>query len=261
MNNFLLLLKKEVWENWVNSKMVIAFSIFAVLAIFLPFSQFDSYYNRIIVQSMPATDLLQVFYPTLGTFILILVPFIVMGAVASEVKSTTTASLLVKPVGRAGYVLSKYLIYLMIFGMSTTIAVLIGAIYANSLALEPNAFDKIWAIIGLYWAFIAFAVSLVLFLSTITKSQVLAGTLGFLLLMIAFMLSGTPLDAFVEFLPTRLILWIQNMYTVYPEDSDMFVSGYGFIRYAPSWSAFWTALVSSVVFVLASIGIIRHKEL
>jgi ABC-2 type transport system permease protein len=253
MNNFLLLLKKEVWENWVNSKVVVVLSFFALFSVFAPYIAYQPYLSQFIVPDMTAASLLDGFYNSLAIFLIMFIPFMTMGTVASEVKNNNAASLLVKPTGRAGYIISKFLIYFLLFGLAVTVAVILSAIYANSLALNPNAFrDNVtWAALGLIWVFMAFAVSLMIFLSTITKSQVLAGVFGLLLLFLGFSFSYATSPSIIKCLPTSMFIWIHDLF--HPSNIVN--------TYSPMWSAFIISLLSPIIFIASSIFIIKRKEL
>jgi len=261
MNNFLLLVKKEVWENWVNSKIVIVFSAFALFAVFTPYMSYRPYLSQFIIPSMTATSLLGNFYNFLTFFFVMFIPFMLMGTVASEIKNNNAASILVKPTGRAGYILSKFLVYVLIFGLAITVAVILSSIYANSLALEPNAFSNnvTWSALGLLWVFIAFAVSLMIFLSTITKSQVLAGVLGLCLLFLGAMLSALS-PSLTKCMPTSLFQWIYELLnqTVNQDNSPIVTFT---TTYSPMWPAFFISLLSPIAFISASIFMIKRKEL
>ncbi|MCL2140543.1 MAG: ABC transporter permease [Dehalococcoidia bacterium] len=251
MNNFLLLLKKELWESWANSKIVIVASALAIVSILGPYFKLQPYYSRFVVQGLTGSLLVSDFYIYLQLLLFIFIPFMVMGTVASEVKNSTTASLLVKPVGRAGYIISKYLAYMLVFGVATIIATLLSAVYANALAPEADAFGKIWGTLGLSLVFISFAVSFVIFVSTITKQQIIAGISGLFVLMLSFVFQYV--ENVNKFLPTSLFLWIQNI-LVPPMVQNTYDP-------SPAWLAFIISIVASFVFILASTLIIKRREL
>jgi hypothetical protein len=164
---------------------------------------------------------------------------------------------LVKPTGRAGYIISKYLVYTLIFGLATIIAILLSAVYANSLALDPNAFrdNRLWAMIGLSLVFISFVVSLMVLLSTITKSQVVAGVLGYCILIAGTAFAIVP--AVLRFMPISLFMWmseILNRPYYSPEDAVL-------VTRFDAWPAFFIALLAPIAFIFTSIFIIKRKEL
>jgi len=257
MNNFLLLIKKEIWENWVNNKIVMVFSILAIIAVVMPFTSYQSYLSRFTINSMPASELLVVFYAFLQVLLNMCIPFMVMGTVASEIKNNNAASVLVKPTGRAGYIISKYLVYMLIFGLATIVAIILSAVYANSLALDPNAFsdNRLWAMIGISLVFISFVVSLMVLLSTITKSQVIAGILGYCILVAGSAFGIVP--AVLRFMPISLFMWMSEILNpkIYSPEYAVMVTPFD------AWPAFFIALLAPIAFIFASIFIIKRKEL
>ena len=254
MNNFLLLLKKEVWENWVNWKIPIILLAAVICAILGPYASYQDYEamntNNPYPQIVTAMILLRNSCSNLFSFLILFAPFIMMGAVAGEIKSHNAAALLIKPVGRTGYILSKWLTYFLMFGIAITVFLLIGATYANILATEANAFSggTLWAIIGLFWGFIAFAVSAMILLSTVNKNQIAAGALGLCVLMACL---SHPANTIGKLIPGRLLGWINALLSDFPS-----LTGYD-----NSWPALWSSLILSVVALFISIVIMKRKEL
>ena len=253
MNNFLLLLKKEVWENWVNWKIpiiLLAAVVCAILGTYMNYLSVKEYYSLAgYPYVLPATSMLLELYSNITTFLILFAPFLVMGAVAGEIKNHNAAALLIKPVGRTGYILSKWLTYFLMFGIAVAITVFIGAIYANNLATDANAFSNIKALlatIGLFWVFIAFAVAVMILLSTITNSQIIAGILGLCVLMACLY---NPIGSIGELIPGRLLDWIKALLS----NSTTWQTN--------DWPALWITVTIIVASVFASIIIMKRKEL
>jgi len=258
MNNFALLIKKELWENWVNGKIVIVFALFILLAIFAPHMSYEDSVGRnfgSFFTYVRGEDLLFSFYQYFEMLLVIFIPFMMMGVVAAEIKNNTAASLLVKPIGRAGYILSKFIVYFLIFGVAATVAILFSTVYANILAFEALAFSKVFLIWCLMMVFIAFAVALLLFLSTIIRNQLVAGAIG---LCILFALYGFMYHPSLIFLPGKLFVWIWETLNI---DPDLVEQGAIKYEHSPAWPAFIVSIISSVIFVIASIFIIKRREL
>jgi len=255
VTNFFLLLQRELWESWANCKVVIVFSSLIAISIAAPYIDYNSLYRVFVAsENFSYPELLRYFYIFLELILIVFIPFMVMGTVASEVKNSSAASLLVKPVGRAGYILSKYLMYMLIFGIPTTIAMVLSAFLANTLALEPYSLSRLGAPIGLAWVFISFAVSFVMLISTITNRQVVAGAIGLSVLLAGFAFSYAP--GINEFFPSSLFAWMQNILN--PPIPPVVQNA---LDPSPAWRAFNISLISSVVCILVSILIIRRKEL
>ncbi|MCL2475036.1 MAG: ABC transporter permease [Chloroflexi bacterium] len=257
MHNFLLMLKKELWHSWSSSKIVTILALFALLSIVAPFMQYQKSISSSSYVVLRGGELLYEFYYLyIGILLIILIPFMVMSVVAGEIKNNTAASLLVKPIGRTGYILSKFIVYFLIFGLAATIAILCSAVYANALAFEPIEFSVIWSILALILVFIAFAVALMLFLSTIIRNQNVAGAIGLSLLMGLFFIRLLPAAGL---LPGKLLAWAWEKVsmTLYP---NLVEQGLWENVHA-SWPAFFVTIASSAVFIIVSIFIIKRREL
>ncbi|MCL2475343.1 MAG: ABC transporter permease [Chloroflexi bacterium] len=260
MHNFALLLKKELWENWANGKIVIVFALFTLLSILAPHMSYENNignnFGNFFVY-MNGERLLIDFYQYLEMILVIFIPFIIMGAVASEIKNNTAASLLVKPIGRAGYILSKFIVYFLIFGVAATVAILFSTIYAHLLVPEPIAFSKVCLLSCLILVFIAFAVALLLFLSTIIRNHLVAGAIGLCILLVLLSVTSQTSPIF-ELFPGELFAWINEILSI---DSYYVEQGLLNYQHSPAWPAFFVSIISSVIFVIASIFIIKRKEL
>jgi len=257
MHNFVLMLKKELWDCWANSKIVLILALGALLSIAGPYVQSLRNYP-VQFSGQLLSELYYLFLPIL---LLILIPFMMMGTVAGELKNHTAASLLVRPIGRAGYILSKFVVYYFIFALAVMIVILFSAVFANAISFEPIDFSTIWTVLGLMLAFLAFAVALLLFLSTIIKNQLVAGAVGMSLL-IAVFTAGKLVAGWTVLLPGKLLLWVWEIVslTQYPgmTTDNPYWEGY---VYAYSWPALFVALISTVVLVVFSILVMRHREL
>ena len=255
MNNFLLLLKKEVWENWVNWKIPIILLAAVICAILGPYASYQDYEamnaNNPYPQIITALSLIETPCSNLFSFLILFAPFLVMGAVAGEIKNHNAAALLIKPVGRTGYILSKWLTYFLMFGIAITVFLIIGATYANVLAAEANAFSDgtLWAVIGLFWGFIAFAVSVMILLSTVNKNQIAAGALGLCVLLVS---STTSSIGVGKLIPGNLFNWAIALLS----NSTVYYGGP-----AHAWPALLTTVAIIVASVFASISIMKRKEL
>ena len=275
MNNFALLIKKELWENWVNWKIAIILVFFMALGILSPYS---SYQNALLSKEMFESHLNSPLYTDSGLgytifagnlvgqlffyialAVVIIVPLMLMGTVAHEVKSGRAASILVKPVGRMAYILSKFVVYLSIFCLAITSAILIGAIYANSVADIPIDMGKIWQCIGLSLVFAFFCISFILFLSSITKNQLAAGGVGLILL---FMMAGfmySP-EVIFEIMPSKLMDWCQHIVDVSYNPWPGMIE-HDLEKYYPPWTAFGVSGISPVILIAFSVMLIKRKEL
>ena len=258
MTNFLLLLKKDLWESWSSSKIAVTLTIFALISIGAPFLQYQNIISAggITSGALTSSELLFEFYYTyVGILLVVLIPFLVMGVVAGEIKNNTAASLLVKPIGRAGYILSKFIVYFLLFGLAVTIAILLSAVYANTLAFEPIGFDVILAVLGGILVFVAFAVALLLFLSTIIRNQIVAGAIGLSTLVVLFV-TGRLLQPLFALMPGKILAWAAEKVQLAMYPPDLIEAAH-----SPVLSAVAVSIVLTAVFVLVSIWTIKRKEL
>ncbi|MCL2474612.1 MAG: ABC transporter permease [Chloroflexi bacterium] len=280
MKNFALLIKKELWENWVNWKTIIVFVFFMALGVIGTYSRYQnalqmkasfqsssSLITGGLEYNIAAGDLISPLFLFVGVAVTIIAPLMLMSTVAHEVQSGQAASILVKPVRRTAYILSKFIVYLSIFWLAIISSVLISIIYANSVADVTIDMGQTWRCIGLSLIFALFCISFMLFLSSITRNQLIAGGIGIILL---FFMSSTLYSPEVIFtwMPSKLLEWCQNIINNYtpPWDwayhyPDLGMDSVETEKYTPAWIAFGFSIISSVILLVISVMFIKRKEL
>jgi len=185
-----------------------------------------------------------------------------MSSVAKEVKDGLTAAILVKPVGRGAYILSKFVVSYLIFALAVTIGFAICYVYAINTTKPfdptPVSSEVFFQSLGFLLLYTAFAVSLVIFLSSVFKNNVLAGGIAVVALIAIFGFSYT--DPFRLYMPSEIVRW--SMELVCPD----WFPGLSQHNYTPiAVNPYWWALGINIGAIPALIGssilLIKNKEI
>jgi ABC-2 type transport system permease protein len=251
VTGFGILFKKEWrWQlrTWrllaVGAVFVIAGASAPLLLHFLP-DLIQATGEEMVVQ-MPdfqAADAVKAFLDNLGQFGLIAIILAAMGAVSAERSSGTAEMVLSKPVGFGAFIVAKF--------ASLAVTLLVGLIagaagaYFYALVLfgapDVGAFIAGTALMGGY---LAVVLAPTLLASSLTRSQLLAGVLALVVVIVLGVLGAIPGARSV--LPSGLTAWANTL-----------VAGHG--------EAHWGALAVAAAIIGASLAgaarLLRTREL
>jgi ABC-2 type transport system permease protein len=194
MQKYWTLVRRElgaVFASWTG------YIIIAGVVFLLGFS-FSSLLNSLNSQPTPV-PLTQLFYETLYFWLVLLVvsPLITMRSFALEKSSGTYETLMTTPVGDAQVVLAKFsgaLLFYLIIWLPLLACVLIVRYYSN----DPTAFDPGTVISTFFGIFLlgSLYMSMGIFASALTRSQIIAAmtsfAVGITLFMLSFLSSTVP---------------------------------------------------------------------
>lgn len=189
MNNFIVLLKKEIAELWGTKKILILGIVFVFFAILSPVT---AKIMPEILKSVPSTPGLTIKLPDptfkdaidqliknisqLGAFILI---FVVAGAIADEKVRKTLEMLVTKPVKRRNYILAKAFSYFAAVKIAFILSLAIFYGYTVILFGSFNLLNFLEMAL-LILIFLMLVVATLIFTSVVASSGLAASGLGFL---------------------------------------------------------------------------------
>ena len=259
MNNFMNFMAKEMLEAWRRKRFLVLSIVFLFVALISP--TMTRYINEFLELLIPAEDLnamgvmlltphwstsYQSFYMNLNQIGMIALILLGMGIVVSEVRRGTAALMMVKGLTHTTFMLVKFAAFsLMVF-----VVLLISLLLQHFLTL---AFFGAGAAVGnlilgfaLYWLFSMMIISLIIFTSTIAQSVGMAAVFGILGFMAFSIPAGLP--RLREPFP----------YTLSARAHEITTAGYvsEFL-----WLNILTAILTTALFLAASILILRKKEL
>ena len=255
MQKFFVLLQKELVENWKTWKIVLVFAVCIALGLIIPFITDGSYIGDPLVNPLQSRFIVYNYTYYLSMGLAMLVPFVLMSTVAREVKDGLAAAILVKPVGRGAYILSKFLVAFTIFALAITASLFICYYYALEVTKlydpDPVTMELLMKMLGFILLYVAFALSMTLFISTMTRNNVVAGAIAMTLLVALFGFSFE--DNVRQYLPSEVIRWGQEL---------VFPSPRVFSRLDnPYWVALWGNIGGILLFISSAILIIKNKEI
>ncbi|MDG5473853.1 hypothetical protein P6709_19180 [Jeotgalibacillus sp. ET6] len=194
MNEFYVLLKKELTEMWRSYKFLWMPILFLSLGIMQPLT---SYYLEDLLKEFgglpeaalidfPIPSSTQVFIDTFSQFSqvgILLITLSLMGMFANERNKGIAQMILTKPVSYTNYFLSKWTAAILLITTSYIIGVL-SALYYIRLLFEPLDLKNVLASSGYYFIWLIFVLTVVLFFSSILKKTGAVGAASILLIMI-----------------------------------------------------------------------------
>ena len=207
-------LRKEIIQQWRTSRLIIAG---AVLIVFGMTSPLLAKFTPQMLQMLPGaedisalipdptiTDAVAQYIKNTAQFGVILAFLLTMGAIAVEKEKGTALMMLVKPLPRSAFVVSKFLALAFTFILSIAVAGL-GAYYYTTLLFEQPAAMP-WLYMNLLvLANILFYVALTLFFSALMRSQVAALGLSFGTMLLLNIVGIS--DKIAVLLPDSLLQW------------------------------------------------------
>jgi ABC-2 type transport system permease protein len=251
MITFLASLRKELLEQWRTSRMLISVVVLLffgmtspLLAKFMP--QIIGALAPEIASVIPAptfTDAIAQYVKNISQFMILLAIFIPMGAVAQEKERGTAVLMLVKPLSRGTFLITKFLALGVTFLVGIVLAGIAAYYYTMFLFQAPDI--KAWLALNLLlWLYGMVFVALTLFGSTLFKSQAAAAGIGFGGLLLLGILGSIP--KLGEYLPGQLVNWGARLFGK---------SG------ASNFPALWVSLGIILVCLVAGWLVFREQEL
>jgi len=157
-----------------------------------------------LIPTPTMADAITQYLKNIAQFGLLLALLLTMGSVAQEKERGTAVLVLVKPLPRPVFVLSKFAALALAFLGCLALAGLGGYVYTLVLFEPPDPLG--WVAMNLLlWLYILVFVALTLLASTLVKSVVAAGGLGFGMMMVFAVLGAIP--GLGKYLPGHLATW------------------------------------------------------
>ncbi len=211
---FFAALRKEMLEQWRTYRMLI---VAIVLVVFGMASPLFARFTPEIIGMLPGaeqfaglipkptiTDAIAQYVKNVSQFGLMLAIFVTMGAVAQEKERGTAVLMLVKPLGRGAFLLTKLLALAINFLVGLALAAVAGYYYTVFIFGAPD-FGAWLGMNALLWVFAMVYVAVTLLGSTLIKSQAAAAAIGFGALLVFSGLGAVP--RLGEYLPGQLVTW------------------------------------------------------
>ena len=216
--SFLVMLRKELVEQWRTRRWVAAAAVLLFFGFLSPFSakflpdimQTLGDTGGVVIEVPPPSvqDALLQYVKNISQFGVVLAVLLAMGVLAREKERGTAAMVLSKPVSRADFLLAKFAALSLVFGLCLVLASL--ACYYYTLALFDGTgearFLEMNLLLGL---FIEFYLAVTLLGSTVARSQVVAGGLGLGAVFVVAILGALPCVG--DCMPTALLVWARAL--------------------------------------------------
>ena len=187
LSTLLILSKKDLVEQWRTKKILILTIIFLFVAISSPIMakllpeimKSVSVPGMVISLPLPTyLDAIDQYIKNIGQIALLVIIFIVAGAISDEKSRKTLEILLTKPISRAAFVLSKFKSYFISVSAIFTLCSIIFYCYTTSILGGFNLINfVIMAALVLFYTLMI--MSLTILASTIVKNSIIAGGIGF----------------------------------------------------------------------------------
>lgn len=256
MKTLWVVLEKEINEQLRTYRVLVVGAVLIVFGLLSPvIAKFtpelirqlaDTQETAALVQIMPQPTLLEAvaqFVKTISQFGLLLAILATMGAVVQEKEKGTAAMMLVKPLPRGTFLLTKFLSIAGLFFVTLALSGLACAYYTTLLfgPIDPGAWA---ALLGLMYLYLLTYISLTLFCSVITKSIVASGGLALGGMLFIEILGALPRIG--NYFPDQLLGW-----------------GVGITGGDPTthWPALILSLVLIILALVASWRIFNRQEI
>jgi ABC-2 type transport system permease protein len=256
MSGFLVLLRKEIKEQFKTSKVIIVAAVFLFFGLGTPLL---TKYTPILLESVGSTgtggitiempeptssDSLLEYSSTMAQFGVLMAVLVAMGAIAKEAETGTAAMVLSKPVGRQAFILAKLQAEVFTFFLAFLLGGLACWGYTLILFGDANVLGFLSQNL-LLLLFFVLCLMVTLFFSALMKNQLAAGGLALASLIGISAFSALPLVG--RYLPSTLISWGNRLVLNQSGDSE--------------W---WAVMVTAALIVLGVYCtwlIMRKKEL
>jgi ABC-2 type transport system permease protein len=175
----------------------------------------------------------------------ILALLVPMGAIVGEKDRGTAAMVLSKPVSRAAFLLAKFVAAALVFLVGILLAAL-GAYYYTGILFEWLDVGQFALLNLLFWLNLLVYLALTIFASTLARSTVAAGGIGFGLFMLMWIVGIIPQIG--KYLPDALQGWGMQL---------VLGGGTG----APAWGALGVSLGLIVAALVGAVVVFRRQEI
>jgi ABC-2 type transport system permease protein len=253
MKSFIASLRKEIIEQWRTHRLLVTV---AVLGLFGMLSPLMAKFTPEILRAVPGAEAFAGLVPTptvadayaqyiknIQQFGILIAVLISMGAVAQEKEKGTAALVLVKPLSRGGFLLSKFLAIGLTLLVSLVIACL-GAYYYTLFLFKPTNLGAWAAMNGLFLVLFLVIVAVTLLFSTLVRSQAAAAGLSVGVLLLASIAGIVP--SIGKLLPGELTSWAGSIMTG------------GTLT---AWSALWISLGIIATCLVTAWQVFNQQEL
>ena len=250
---FFAALRKEIFEQWRTYRLLICA---VVLGFFGMTSPLLAKFTPEILKAVPGADAYAGLVPTptvvdayaqyiknMAQFGLLLALLITMGAVAVEKERGTAAMMLVKPLSRGAFLLSKFCAISLTLFISLGLAMFL-AYYYTLYLFGPTDLGAWAAMDGLLLVQFMVVVALTLLCSTLVRSQAAAAGLSVGVMLLAAIIGVAP--SIAKILPGALTNWGGSIMVGTPQ---------------PAWTALWVSLGLIVAFLTAAWLIFKRQEI
>ena len=250
----LTLLKKELREQWRTRRFLV---VVAVLVIFGLTSPLMARYLPELIKQVGGIEGLDQLIPTptvvdaLGQYLknsfqfgMILALLVPMGAVVGEKDRGTAAMVLSKPVSRTSFLMAKFVTVALVFLAGILLAAL-GAYYYTGILFQWLNLGAFILFNLLFWIDLLVYVALTLVASTLARSTVAAGGIGFGLFMVLWIAGAIPQVG--KYLPDALQIWGMNIALGRGGD--------------PAWGALGVSLGLIAAALVGAVLIFRRQEI
>ncbi len=207
-------LRKELLEQWRSYRVLI---VVAVLVAFGLMSPLVAKFTPQILALLPGGEQIAQIIPppsvaeaigqylkNISQFAVLLALLMTMGAVAQEKDKGTAAMMLVKPLPRPAFLAAKFIALGATFALGILLAAA-AAYFYTWILFEAMDVAHWLALNGLLLLFVLVYVALTLLCSTVSRSQVAAGGLAFVWLIVLSLMGSLPKVG--EYLPGQLLNW------------------------------------------------------
>lgn len=212
--SFLAALRKEIIEQWRTYRLLICV---VVLGLFGMTSPLMAKFTPEIIKAVPGAEIAASLIPTptiidaftqylknTQQFGILLALLITMGAVVQEKERGTAAIMLVKPLSRGAFLLSKFFSISLTLVISLVVAGL-GAYYYTLFLFGSTDIGAWAAMNGLLLVQFMVVIAITLLFSTLVRSQAAAAGLAVGVLLISAIIGAVPTIA--KLLPSQLLNW------------------------------------------------------
>ena len=250
---FLVVIRKELLELWRTNRLLVILVVFVFFGLLSPLvAKLTPELIRLIPEGEMIAELIPPpsfndamvqYSKNTSQFGIVLALLMTMGAVAQEKDKGTAAMMLSKPLSRSAFLGAKFVALGLAFmiGLAASAA---AAYYYTMLLFEAPDISSWLALNGLMFLYLLVFVALTLLCSTVSRSLIVAGGLGFGAMAILSLLG--MLSVIGDYMPAQLLKWGLGLNT-------------GAVGTA--WPAVWGSLGIIAVSIVLAWVIFRNQEL
>ena len=210
MSGFMVLLRKELLEQWRTTRLPVVATVFLLVGLSSPLlARFTPEILKAVGGSQfsldlptpTAADAWDQLAKNVGQFGALIAVLLAMGAVATEKERGTAALILTKPAGRGAFLIAKLVAIAVTLGIATVIAAAGGWFYTLVLFQPLDVAGFAAATVLMWLSLVAFA-AITLLGSTLTRSAIAAAGIGLVAFIVMGIVSVVP--GVGPYLPTGL---------------------------------------------------------